>query len=181
MDEVEKGMLNNSKYKRFLGTLSRSIDQKLADVIDDEDTGNANPISIHESKIERILTKAAEGASTLLRRLPMEKSTLRVMLNHDFPGPMRYQAWSMFLGHPEIREKYERAMRTSQMSTISDRDADITHTCQTLVDQEFSSVSLSINNPHRLIVTMKTALSYYHTHMPSGAMVDPQLYYFGSR
>ena len=49
-------------------------------------------------KVDQICQKAAEGAVKLLQKLPNEKSTLRIMLNKEFPAKLRYQAWRLYLG-----------------------------------------------------------------------------------
>lgn len=68
---------------------------------------------------------------------------MRIMLNHEFPGPLRKQAWSMCLGHPEARQKYERDVIKSRMSTISDH-ADISNKCQMLIDSKFPELEYQI-------------------------------------
>ena len=87
-------------------------------------------------KVDQILIRASEGAVQLLKRLPNEKSTLRIMLNKQFPPKLRYQAWRLYLGHPEAREKYEKAVIVSRMSTISDQDSEISLKCQSMLDEQ---------------------------------------------
>ena len=65
----------------------------------------------------------------------------------------------MFLGHPEARQKYERDVIKSRMSTISDRDADISNKCQIMIDSKFPE--LDNHRISTLISLMKTTLSYY--------------------
>ena len=121
IDEVERSLAHDSVYKGFQGVLSRSLDESLSNEVEREllESGSSRT-----NKVNMILERAAEGATSLLKRLPSEKSTMRIMLNHELPGPLRKQAWSMFLGHPEARQ-HERDVIKSRMSTISDRDVDI--------------------------------------------------------
>ena len=156
IDEVERSLAHDSVYKGFQGVLSRSLDESLSNEVEREllESGSSRT-----NKVNMILERAAEGATSLLKRLPSEKSTMRIMLNHEFPGPLRKQAWSMFLGHPEARQKYERDVIKSRMSTISDRDADISNKCQIMIDSKFPE--LDNHRISTLISLMKTTLSYY--------------------
>ena len=158
IDEVERSLAHDNVYKNFQGVLSRSLDESLSNQVEREllETGSSRV-----NKVDMILERAAEGATRLLKRLPSEKSTMRIMLNHEFPGPLRKQAWSMFLGHPEARQKYERDVIKSRMSTISDHDADISNKCQMLIDSKFPE--LETHRISTLISLMKTTLSYYET------------------
>jgi hypothetical protein len=128
-------------------------------------------------RIDLILERASEGAVKLLQRLPNEKSTLRIMLNKEFPPKLRYQAWRLYLGHPEAREKYEKAIVLSRMSTISDQDADISLKCQALLDGQLyqQDMMVRVPNPHTILVNMKTVLSYYQK--VSNIAVVPDNYY----
>ena len=156
IDEVERSLANDSIYKGFQGVLSRSLDESLSNKVEEELLTSG---SSRENKVTMILDRAAEGATKLLRRLPNEKSTLRIMLNHELPGPLRRQAWGMFLGHPEARKKFDRDFLQSRMSTISEHDADISSKCQVMIDTKFCEI-----DGHRtgtLISLMKTTLSYY--------------------
>jgi hypothetical protein len=156
IDEVERSLAHDNVYKKFQGVLSRSLDESLSNQVEREllESGSSRV-----NKVDMILERAAEGATRLLKRLPSEKSIMRIMLNHEFPGPLRKQVWSMFLGHPEARQKYERDVVKSRMSTISDRDADISNKCQTLIDTKFPE--LETHRISTLISLMKTTLSYY--------------------
>ena len=128
-------------------------------------------------KVDQILERASEGAVQLLQRLPNEKSTLRIMLNKEFPPKLRYQAWRLYLGHPEAREKYEKAIIVSRMSTISDQDAEISFKCQAILDEQAyqSDIMVRVPNPHTILVNMKTVLSYYQK--VSNVSVVPEEYY----
>jgi hypothetical protein len=42
----------------------------------------------------------------------------------------------LYLGHPEAREKYEKAVIVSRMSTISDQDSEISLKCQSMLDEQ---------------------------------------------
>jgi hypothetical protein len=109
-------------------------------------------------RVDQILERASEGAVKLLQRLPSEKSSLRIMLNNEFPPKLRYQAWRLYLGHPKAREKYEKAIIVSRMSTISDQDATIALQCQAILDQQIfqQDMMVRVPNPHTVLVNMKT-------------------------
>jgi hypothetical protein len=156
IDEVERSLAADHVYKSFQGVLSRGLDECLSNEVE---TKLLKSGSTRDNKVNMILDLAADGATKLLKRLPGEKSTLRVMLNHELPGPLRKQAWGMYLGHPEARTKYDRDVLTSRMGTMSDHDADISSKCQAMIDTKFREVET--HRSGTLISLMKTTLSYY--------------------
>eukprot|EP00949_MAST-11_sp_MAST-11-sp1_P005054 g5054.t1 len=162
IDEVERSLTNDGTYRAFQSTLSRSIDETLSEKVDSSMLENG---STALAKSDMVLELAAEGATALLRKLPSEKATLRLMLNHDLPGPLRVTAWSMFLGHPTAREAYARGIAASRMTTISAKDSLITEKCGTILDTHFATLGPAGTgrSGRSLLSLMKTVLSYYHT------------------
>ena len=118
-------------------------------------------------------SKSAEGCCCLLQRLPREqKSVLRMMLNSSFPGPLRWQAWRMFLIDPISRNDYATKISKRRIDTISSMDTEITQKCQMMLEKSFSDVVDDDASQRNVLIVMKTVLSYFHTVHPD--VVDTQ-------
>ena len=130
------------------------------------------------SNVDKIMERAAGAAVQLLKRLPNEKSTLRIMLNRSFPSKLRFKAWQLFLANPEAREKYTTAFSVSRISTISDKDAVISEKCQELLQQQFQEDVVSrVPSSHAVMVMMKTVLSYYQKISTTTSLPEEYFYY----
>lgn len=89
------------------------------------------------------------------------------------PGPLRKQAWKLYLTDPQSRKEYESKVKTRKSSTESAIDSQITRNCENLIDKDFPE----LGNERKILLSLKTVLSYHHVLENKPEEAGDPLYY----
>jgi hypothetical protein len=170
MDQVEKSLADGEIYGDFVSEMGAHLSMNMAMSVESEFKKKNNEMS----KVELILKHAAEGTVGVMARLPEDQqATLRLLLNHEFPNPLRFPAWKHFLSSPLKRAEYNEKRKKRLVDTISSVDVQITQNCETLLDQEFPELLVRGDT----LMLMKTVLSYQHVSDTPSDPYDPNQSY----
>ena len=164
MDEVERNLAGSAPHAAVERQLTGLLQSGIARQVD---AGLAAVGGSRHTKLDLILKASAEGATTLLRALPAEqKGSFRLMLNCEFPDPLRWHAWRHHLREPRGRAEYARRAARSRIDTMSSLDTAITARLELVLDR--SVLGGRVSSEHGAVVLLKTALSYLHALATSG-------------
>jgi hypothetical protein len=170
MDQVEKSLAGRDVYGNFVSEMGAQLSINMAMSVESEFKKKENEMS----KVELILKLAAEGTVGIMARLPEEQqATLRLLLNQEFPKPLRFPAWKHFLSSPIKRAAYNETRKKRLVDTISSVDVQITQNCETLLDKEFPELLVRGDT----LMLMKTVLSYQHVRDTPSDPYDPNQSY----
>jgi hypothetical protein len=120
--------------------------------------------SIHDgnrSTFRRLNSLASDSILTLMHIIPeSSRAPLRLFLGRELPEPIRAPTWKLFLKDPMARAAYVETRNSQVTNTISSSDLRITDRCQALLKEQYMGGRWYSTGR---LMTMKAALSYYHT------------------
>ena len=167
VDEIEKSLDQEYVYMSFQKLLSDTVSNSITEEVKSE--LETNPGSM--TRTELVVSKASSGTVKLLKEMPGNRATLKLLMNQELPTTLRHHVWQIYLASgTKVKTEYEKRANSRRTNTVSVHDSEITEACQSVVDSEFPEFP----EGGSAVMSMKTALSYFHA--TTGQREDPMIY-----